>query len=318
VSAPASWRALAAAGVLGINRRNRDYVLACNPRRLYPRVDDKLETKRLAQAAGIAVPDLYGVVSIYRQVRELPALLAGREDFVIKPAGGSGGSGVLVVTGRAGASFRTAGGDLASPEDLAFHVSNVLSGAYSLGGHPDRAMVEYRVRFDPVFERISFQGVPDLRFIVYLGVPVMAMVRLPTRASQGKANLHQGAIGAGIELPTGRTGTAVWRDSVVSKHPDTGQDVTGVQVPHWEQLLGLAASCTELVGLGYLGVDLVLDRERGPLMLELNARPGLQVQIANRAGLLPRLRLVERKRRRLQRLEDRVAFARGELGRGVG
>jgi alpha-L-glutamate ligase-like protein len=174
------------------------------------------------------------------------------------------------------------------------------------------------VRFDPVFERISFQGVPDLRFIVYLGVPVMAMVRLPTRASQGKANLHQGAIGAGIELPTGRTGTAVWRDSVVSKHPDTGQDVTGVQVPHWEQLLGLAASCTELVGLGYLGVDLVLDRERGPLMLELNARPGLQVQIANRAGLLPRLRLVERKRRRLQRLEDRVAFARGELGRGVG
>ncbi len=310
---PASFRALAAAGVLGIDRRNRNYIAACNPRRLYPRVDDKLETKRLAQGAGIAVPELYGVVSIYHQVRDLARLVAGREDFVIKPASGSGGSGVLVVTGRVGEAFRTAGGDLARIEDLEFHVSNILSGAYSLGGHPDRAMVEYRVRFDPVFEPISFQGVPDLRFIVFLGVPVMAMVRLPTRASQGKANLHQGAIGAGIDLATGRTGTAVWRDAVIERHPDTGESVSGVEVPHWEELLRLAASCWELVGLGYLGVDIVLDRDLGPLILELNARPGLQVQIANRAGLLPRLRLVERKRRRLQRVEERVAFAREEL-----
>ncbi|MGH9465569.1 MAG: alpha-L-glutamate ligase-like protein [Thermoanaerobaculia bacterium] len=318
MKAPVSFRALAAAGVLGINRRNRDYLLAHNPRRLYPRVDDKLETKRLAQQAGIAVPELYGVVSIVRQVRELPRVLSGREDFVIKPAGGSGGSGVLVVTGRVGESFRTAGGGLASLEDLEFHLSNILSGAYSLGGHPDRAMIEYRVRFDPVFERISYQGVPDLRFIVFLGVPVMAMVRLPTRGSQGRANLHQGAIGAGIDLATGRTGTAVWRDEVVTHHPDTGESVTGVEVPHWEELLRLAASCWELVGLGYLGVDIVLDRDLGPLILELNARPGLQVQIANRAGLLPRLRVVERRRRRLQRLEDRVAFAREELAGGGG
>ncbi len=316
MKAPASLRALAAAGVLGINRRNRDYVLAHNPRRLYPRVDDKLETKRLAQQAGIAVPDLYGVVSIVHQIRELPSLLSGREDFVIKPAGGSGGNGVLVVTGRMGEAFRTAGGELATLEDLEFHVSNILSGAYSLGGHPDRAMIEYRVRFDPVFEAISYQGVPDLRFIVFLGVPVMAMVRLPTRASQGKANLHQGAIGAGIDLATGRTGTAVWRDEVIARHPDTGESVSGVEVPHWKELLRLAASCWELVGLGYIGVDIVLDCDLGPLMLELNARPGLQVQIANGAGLLPRLRLVERKRRRLRRVEDRVAFARAELASG--
>jgi len=45
--------------------------------------------------------------------------------------------------------------------------------------------------------------------------------------------------------------------------------------------------------MGYLGVDIVLDAQAGPLMLELNARPGLNIQIANQEGLLHRLRLIE-------------------------
>ena len=300
-------------GVLGINRRNREYVMRWNPRRLYPLVDDKLESKRLAQAAGIAVPELYGVVRIHRELRGLDAMLAGREDFVVKPAGGSGGNGILVVTGRFGKLYRTPGGELLREPELGFHVSNILSGVYSLGGHPDVAMVEYRVRFDPVFESICYQGVPDVRLIVFLGVPVMAMVRLPTRGSDGKANLHQGAIGAGIDLVTGKTLTAVWHDEIVEHHPDTGHRVPGVEIPHWPRLLEIASRCYELTGLGYLGVDLVLDVDRGPLMLELNARPGLNIQIANRAGLVPRLRAVEAARARLTDLPTRLAFARQEL-----
>jgi glutathione synthase/RimK-type ligase-like ATP-grasp enzyme len=48
-----------------------------------------------------------------------------------------------------------------------------------------------------------------------------------------------------------------------------------------------------MTGLGYLGVDMVIDRERGPLLLELNARPGLQIQVANQAGLRSRLALID-------------------------
>lgn len=306
-------RTLRRAGVLGINSRNGDYVLRFNPRRLYPLVDDKLKTKRLAEEAGIAVPRLYGVIRAVHDVRRLPEIVSRHEDFVIKPATGSGGNGILVVTGRMGELFRTAGGELLTLDDLGFHVSNILSGVYSLGGQTDQAMIEYRVRFDPVFEHISYQGVPDLRIIVFFGVPVMAMVRLPTRGSNGKANLHQGAIGAGIGLATGLTGTAVWNDLVITEHPDTGISVTGVEISGWGELLRLAACCWELTGLGYQGVDLVLDRDLGPLILELNARPGLNIQIANRAGLRHRLDLVERHRRRLRTVERRVAFAREEL-----
>ena len=298
------------AGVLGINRRNAEYTLKYNPRRLYPLVDDKLRTKELALAAGIAVPELYTVIEIERQVRELHLRIQERKDFVIKPARGSGGDGVLVVTGRYKNSYRMANGTLMTQDEVDLHVSNILGGIYSLGSESDRAIVEYRVQFDPLFESLAYQGVPDIRIIVFLGVPVMSMVRLPTRLSEGRANLHQGAIGAGIDIITGTTLTAVWRNDIVREHPDTGTDVTGITIPGWDRLLGLAASCYELTGLGYQGVDIVLDKDKGPMILELNARPGLNIQIAKRSGLLPRLNLVEKNRDRLADVESRVAFAK--------
>jgi alpha-L-glutamate ligase-like protein len=300
-------------GVLGLNHRNAGYTLWHNPRHLYPLVDDKLTTKRLAEAAGLAVPKLYGVIEIEHQVRELAAILKPYEDFVIKPAQGSGGDGIMVIAGRRNERYRKASGQLITQETLDHHVSNSLSGLYSLGGHEDKVLIEYRVQFDPVFEAISFQGVPDVRIIVFLGVPVMAMVRLPTRMSDGKANLHQGAIGAGINMASGLTLSGVWQNEIVTEHPDTEQPITNVQIPHWDTLLHQSAQCYEMTGLGYIGVDLVLDKNKGPLILELNARPGLNIQIANRTGLLKRLQVVEREAPRLKDLDERLVFAKEQF-----
>ncbi len=301
---------LSQAGVLGLNRRNAEYSMWHNPRHLFPLVDDKLTTKTLAEKAGMSVPPLYGVIEIQHQVRTLGTLLAPYQDFVIKPAQGSGGDGIVVIIGKHNDRYRKVNGQFITQEDLEHHVSNALSGLYSLGGHPDKVLIEYRVQFDPIFEAISYQGVPDVRIIVFLGVPVMAMVRLPTRMSDGKANLHQGAIGAGIDLSTGITLTGVWQNEIVTEHPDTERPITGIHVPEWEKLLDLAARSYELTGLGYQGVDLVLDKNKGPLILELNARPGLNIQIANRAGLLTRLQLVEQHAPSLQAIEDRIAFSK--------
>ncbi len=268
-----------------MNQRNADYVLRYNKRSLYPLVDDKLRTKYLAAASGIAVPELYGVIEIEHDVASFPEIVKDHNDFVIKPAHGSGGNGICVITGRLNGRYRQNNGDLLTEDAIEYHVSNVLSGLYSLGGQPDQALIEYRVKFDPLFEAVSYRGVPDIRTIVFQGVPIASMVRLPTRMSEGKANLHQGAVGAGIDLATGRTTHAVWQNYPVEQHPDTGTTVSGLEIPHWHKLLTLAAQCHDLVGLGYLGVDVVLDRELGPLVLELNARPGLSIQIANRRGL---------------------------------
>lgn len=304
-------------GLLGLNRRNAEYTLRCNPRHLYPLVDDKLRTKRLALNAGIAVPELYGVVEIERQIRDLSPLLKQHRDFVVKPAQGTGGDGILIISGRSREMYRTSNGLLMNQGEMDYHISSILSGMYSLGGHPDKALVEYQVKFDPLFEAISYQGVPDIRIIVFLGVPVMSMVRLPTRMSGGKANLHQGAIGAGIDIATGTTLTAVWRNDIVAEHPDTGNSVTGITIPRWENLLRLASRCHELTGLGYQGVDIVLDKDKGPLILEMNARPGLNIQIANRAGLFSRLKMVEQNRGTLHSVGERVAFAQEHFGASI-
>jgi alpha-L-glutamate ligase-like protein len=278
-------RKLRAAGVVGINQRNRNYIMVHNPRRLYSLVDDKVTTKRLAVAAGIAVPQLYGLISAVRDARKFAEMVGEQTDFVVKPAHGSGGKGILVIVDRRREAYLKGDGTALTRAEVEHHIENVLGGVYSLGGQPDQAIIEYRVKFDPVFENVSYRGVPDIRALVYRGVPAMAMLRLPTRSSDGRANLHQGAVGVGIDMLQGTTTLAVCDDQHIVEHPDFGTPLQGLAIPGWDSLLLLAASCQELAPLGYLGVDIVLDAGLGPLVLELNARPGLGIQIANGRGL---------------------------------
>ncbi len=296
-------------GVLGINQRNSDYIMRYNKRSHYPLVDNKLQTKQLAISAGIAVPKLYATIKYHHQRKKLEKLLDKFGDLVIKPAHGSGGNGILVFHGKVGNLYKTTSGDLMSINAIKHYVSNILSGMYSLGGIPDHAFLEYRIKFNPIFNKISYKGVPDIRIIVFRGVPVSAMVRLPTRQSKGKANLHQGAIGVGIDLSTGCTTHAVVGNLVTDHHPDTGNSICDIQIPRWEEILQIAVKCSDTVGLGYLGVDIVLDRALGPLMLELNARPGLNVQLANQRGLLSSLQTIENLEKIPPSVDQRVTFA---------
>lgn len=297
------------AGVLGLNRRNGCFTLKYNRRRFYPLVDDKVLCKIRLQERGLAVPDLIALVELNRQASHLEDLLGEHREFVIKPAHGSGGNGILVITDRKADYFLDSEGKLVQKDDLAHHLTNVIGGLYSLGGQPDVAMIETLVHFDPLFAGLTYHGVPDIRMIVFKGYPVMAMTRLPTRMSRGKANLHQGAIGAGIDLATGVTFGGVSGNSLVAVHPDTSSQIAGFQVPHWDRIVSMAAQCYEAVELGYLGVDIVLDRDLGPLILELNARPGLNIQLANRHGLRSRLEAIEALGDRHDAPEQRVAWS---------
>ena len=305
-------------GVLGLNKRNGDYILRFNPRPKYPLVDDKLQTKQLALAAGIAVPPLYGVIRTQHDIRSLPEIVREHREFVLKPAHGSAGDGIVVISGRSGSRYRTISGTLLDADYLSHHLSNAINGQFSLGGIQDVVIVEYMVRFSPLFESLSYQGVPDIRIIVFRGFPIMSMVRLPTRTSSGKANLHQGAVGAGIDLATGTTLDGVLGTEVITHHPDTMSPIAGMQIPDWDTMLDISARCYELTGLGYIGVDIVLDRDRGPLILELNARPGLAIQIANRQGLLRRLQICEQRADFNAPAAQRVEFAKREFRHPVG
>lgn len=281
-------------GILGINNRVGRYILRSNKRSHYPLVDDKVKTAQRAKAWGIPMPENYLVISSFGDLKQLPTLLSGMKSFVVKPANGSQGNGIIVVTDvrkdeNGDPVFIRSSGKEMLLEEIRHHISSILSGLYSLSGLPDTAIIQQKLDMHPVFNDYSFGGIPDVRVIVFMGYPVMSMVRLPTKSSDGKANLHQGAIGAGLNLKDGKTNNAVIRNQIVEKHPDTGHVILGLELPHWHDVLELAARCYDMVELGYLGVDIVLTPDHGPILLELNARPGLAIQIANLQGLVPRL-----------------------------
>jgi alpha-L-glutamate ligase-like protein len=278
--------------LLGMNARNLDYVRPLNRKKAMRIADDKLLCKRILRKQNLSVPQLLGRIRSYEELETFDwSTLPG--GFALKPNRGFGGGGILVVYARKRGrddAWVKADGSLITIEDLKTHIKNILDGSFSLSNLPDTAFFEERLTLLKLFKPYSYKGIPDIRVIVYNSVPVMAMLRLPTRASDGKANLQQGAIGVGIDLATGTTTSAIMGKGNIIEHvPDTSLVLSGIKLPYWKETLRIAVEAQKISGLGFLGADIALDRERGPVIIELNARPGLSIQLANLSGLRERL-----------------------------
>lgn len=290
---PRTPRELSRLGVLGMNARNHQFVQTLNPRDRYPLVDNKWLTKLALERWGIPTPRQIAHLTCQADLRHLEKLTRNVRGFAVKPCKGAGGKGILVITGRKNEDFVGANGRAVSLARLRGHIANTLSGMHSLTGRKDAALLEELVVFSEALDRYTYQGVPDIRVLVYRGYPAFAMARLPTSEANGKANLHQGAVGVGIDLATGCALNACQHNRALRRHPDTGVDLLSLKVPEWQPALEMATRCWEMCGLGYLGADIVLDANQGPMVLELNARPGLSIQIANGCGLRHRLAAID-------------------------
>lgn len=282
--------------ILGMNARNLEFIRPNNLRRAKRLADDKLRSKKMLMKAEMPVPKLIGKIKNVDELEDFDWTTLP-ESFVLKPNRGFGGEGILVVYGKKKSLFNVwikADGSLVTIDDLKTHIRNIIDGSFSLSGVPDIAFFEERMKLLKLFKPYAYKGIPDIRVIIYNKVPVMAMLRLPTKVSSGKANLQQGAIGVGIDLATGVTTTAVLGKNKLIEHvPGTRLLLSGIKIPYWKTILTLAVRTQEISGLGFLGADVAIDRDLGPVFLELNARPGLSIQIANLDGLLGRLRRVE-------------------------
>lgn len=281
--------------ILGLNARFQLYSYPSNSRRGRKVAGSKLLTKKILHKAEIPIPEIYAKFTTQEDIynfdwTKLP------ERFAFKPSRGLGGEGIVVVRKRASGVnpvWITTQRTRVNVEDLKLHGLDILEGAYSAGNVPDNAFIEEFVGRNKVFRRYAYRGTPDIRVIVYNKVPVMAMLRLPTRESGGRANIHQGALGVGVDIATGVTTHAVWHGNLIRFKPGSKRKLHGIKIPYWNRILEIATLCPEPIGLGYLGVDVVLHPEKGPMVLEVNAEPGLEIQLANVAGLRRRLDRVE-------------------------
>ena len=273
-----------AATVLAMNRRNLHYIYTRNQRKHFPLADDKLLAKQVLVAAGVRMPETLRSYSYFYELRSLERDLDAYHDFVIKPAQGSGGNGIIVIVGRAGRDWLGIGGKVYTLYDLQKHITDIIFGVYSfdLG---DRAIIESRIIQHAEMEELSPLGLADVRVIMCDDLPVMAMTRIPTRQSDGKANLHQGALGVAIDLASGVTTHARFLGQPIDTHPDSGIALIGRTLPYWTELIELALRAARAVPLKYLGVDISISPD-GPQLLEINVRPGLEIQNVNQRGML--------------------------------
>jgi len=284
--------------ILGINARSAEY-LSLNKKSARRVADDKLLTKTMLVKAKIPHPRLLAKLSNHKEVDEFD-FKSVEGGFVIKPSQGLEGGGILVVRKKVVNAHKeerlkwiTMDGTVLNEGDLRVWCLDIVEGRYSRRNIPDSALVEERVKNHPSFRKMGVVGTPDLRVLVFNGVPVMAMLRLPTEESKGRANLHQGAIGLGVDMATGITTFGTYKGGRIKSLPEINKKVNGIVIPNWREALLLAVRTQMKSKLVYVAVDMLIDEDRGPLVLELNDQPGLSIQLANMAGLKKRLDRVE-------------------------
>jgi len=271
--------------ILGINMRNA-LIAKYNPRIAIERARDKVAAKVALEAAGIACTGTVAVIDNNQALMEFKPTRDMPDAWAIKPARGSQGDGILLAVRREGDVWYKGSGTPLTEQDVMHHIQKVVDGGFSGDvATEDAALIEPLIIADDALAGIVPEGLPDLRVICLHDEPLMAMVRLPTNESDGKANLHQRAIGAGIDMVTGRITRALVKGEVITHHPDTGVNLIGFEIPGWDRVLELASKCGPAIGLGYSGSDIVLDKNDGPLIIEVNAHPGIEIQNICQLGL---------------------------------
>ncbi|MEF8814256.1 MAG: sugar-transfer associated ATP-grasp domain-containing protein [Halovenus sp.] len=282
-----------ASTILPMKVRNL-YIDRYNPDHARPAADRKAELKSRLNGLGVAAPDTYTVARETADLTDLRTTVEGLDEFVLKPSQGYGGEGVLIAFGRTDDGFETNNGPLTA-DDVMAHARRIVEGDYAGLEPSGEAVLEERLIPSPFFGELCGQGVPDIRVIVFQGYPVMTMTRLPTAESGGAANLHQGGIGVGLALADGTPLGAYQQttDRWLDAHPDTGAAFGEFCVPNWRAVLETAVKSTAATGLGYAGVDIVLDEDDQPKVLEVNVRPGLGIQNTTQDGILRRLEFIE-------------------------
>ncbi len=280
--------------VLGMNARNYLYIRKYNSRAAHRIADNKLLSKKALLKADLPTAAPLAVFRNMGSMKKFDWSKLPHKGFAIKPARGYGGEGIIVFANWQGTYGETVSGEIVTVKDLQTHILDILDGKFSLQTLPDWGYVEELITPHPFSKRLAAVGLPDIRVIVFNQIPVMAMMRVPNQKSHGKANLMQGAIALGIDLRTGITFSSYTKKGSTPRYlSGTKVKAKGIRIPDWRQVLLYASKAARACELGWAGIDMVMDAERGHLILEVNARPGLAIQLVNKASLRTRVERVE-------------------------
>ncbi|MEW7281043.1 sugar-transfer associated ATP-grasp domain-containing protein [Aquimarina sp. 2201CG1-2-11] len=269
--------------VIGLNERNINLIYPNNPKKHYALADDKVLTKEVLHQNNIACAKTYAVIEYNSDIKKAWELCKQHPAMAIKPANGCGGGGIKILKKNAHGNWESSGKPI-SEREIFQHMASIIMGFFSLGSH-DRVLVEECIEPHPFFHEIYPVGVPDFRIITLHDRPLMGMLRMPTNKSDGKANLHQNGVGIGVDMKEGRLLEVYDGRRYMNHHPDSDFLVYGAPIPYWKKILEISVATAKAFPLNYLGIDIVIDANKGPQIMEINVRPGLGIQLVNKMGL---------------------------------
>lgn len=274
--------------ILWQNARNLNYIKEYNTPLARKLADSKLWTKNFLRNKNVEVPKTLFVLTKHNEVT-LELIESLIPPFVIKPNAWFWGKWIIVIDSvDATWNFISNTSEAYSSKKLLEHFLSILDGFFSISWNRDKVMIEKKIILDHEIELLWKYWLPDIRIIVFNMVPIMAMLRIPTSKSWWKANLHSWACWVWIDIWTWKL-TYITQFSRIIKSVPWIWDVRGIEIPNWEKILELAVKVQKVTNIWYLWCDIVLDYKDGPLILEINIRPWLEVQVANMAPLQDRL-----------------------------
>lgn len=264
--------------VMGINKRNVELIKPQSDRKLLAQVDDKLVTKEILKNANIKTAEIYDVCKSFFDIQRFLDNVNKKRSFVLKPSRGYGGNGIEIIRDVEDENWKMSGERIWEKNKQEDYLREILFGIYSMGDKADTAFAEELITPHEAIGVFSNDGLPDIRVIVHKGIPVASMIRVPTKKSKGKANLHSGGFAAAVDIATGDIQDGWFKNKRIKRHPETGETLSDHSIPYWEEILSISKKLIDYFELPYIGVDFTVDRFKGPLILELNARPGLEIQ----------------------------------------
>jgi hypothetical protein len=254
---------------------SNDPIAALNQKHIF-QVHDKYVFQLMTQPHLGALPTLYGVIEngsftpTPDSMLELDEMLENSEALVLKPARGGKGVGIYVV--HSADDGLTINGEISTECTLSEMISDL-----------DEYLVFEFLHQHEYAETIFSEATNTLRVHSVIdpetgdaGI-LRPIHRFGSTASKPTDNWSQDGYIAPIDDQTGVIQELVVVEghsrSRLDHHPETGSRVSGVAVPHWQDVCELVCAAAELHRHAPLvGWDVVVT-ESGPVLIEANARP---------------------------------------------
>ncbi len=292
--------------ILGLNKRNIDYIKKLNPQKSIRLADNKYKTKLFLQQRWIPVPQTYAYIADRKQLLDFDFATLPSDVFVAKPNKWSKGKGVFILERLAEFQppislswwnkfsdyisdflykdipyypygYRTKW-SMFSDRSLKKKLVAILEWNYTLANRQDAVLVEEKLIPGAWFEQFCQYGLADIRVIVCNLVPVAAMLRIPTEQSGWVANLAQGGMACGIDITTWQIRTIATSDAIYyDNFPDEYKYLYKYIIPFWDDILLHSANTQYFVNMGYVWLDWIITAD-GPKLLEVNGKAWLEIQ----------------------------------------